>query len=55
VEYLSMRGHLGVEDLESLEQRELAPIRYQTIDPVFERLESAAARDTKTGELDVRI
>jgi hypothetical protein len=58
VEYLSMRGYLKVEDLESLEQGDITPIRYQSTNEgsfTFQRDQSTAVRDEKAGELDVRI
>ncbi|MFQ5943488.1 MAG: MBL fold metallo-hydrolase [Anaerolineales bacterium] len=58
VEYLSVRGYLGVEDLESLESGADAPIRYKSVEEAgfaFEREQSDAVREARLGELDVRI
>ena len=55
VEYLSMRGHLRVRDLESLERGDGSTIYYQSADPTFQRLQPTALTDAKLGELDVRI
>jgi glyoxylase-like metal-dependent hydrolase (beta-lactamase superfamily II) len=58
VEYLSMRGYLRVEDLESLERGHVTPIHYQSSDEgsfTFQHDQSTAVRDDKVGELDVRI
>ena len=52
VEYLSMRGYLGVGDLVSLERGDLTAIRYQSEDPTFDRKQ---VTDAKLGELDVRF
>jgi glyoxylase-like metal-dependent hydrolase (beta-lactamase superfamily II) len=58
VEYLSMRGYLGVTTLESLERGDGSPIHYQRVDDEhieFRRAQSTAVGDPQTGELDVRI
>lgn len=58
VEYLSMRGYLRVENLESLERGDVTPIRYQSTDEgsfTFPRDQSTSVREDKVGELDVRI
>ena len=51
VEYLSMRGHLGISDLGSLENRDGSPIHYQRIVDDQLPLEAGA----ELGEVDVRI
>ncbi len=58
VEYLSMRGFLRVDDLESLERKTVSPIRYHSEEAgsfANQRSESTAVGEDEVGEFDVRI
>ncbi len=58
IEYLSMRGYMSVENLESLERGDVTPIRYQSTYKgsfAFQRGQLTAVGEDKVGELDVRI
>jgi glyoxylase-like metal-dependent hydrolase (beta-lactamase superfamily II) len=58
VEYLSMRGFLRVDDLESLERKTVSPIRYHSEEAgsfANQRSVSTAVGEDEVGEFDVRI